>query len=90
LDDVLSSLLRTFGRVKGKDYVRKLMSRSKASLLAGTRPGLAVTSLNARVKKEKEQRKDMVAAEEETFVSICHSFLSVVQSKLILAQVSFI
>jgi uncharacterized membrane-anchored protein YjiN (DUF445 family) len=65
LDEVLSYLLRTFGRVKGKDYVRKLMSRSKASLLVGTRPGLAVTSLTARVKAEKEHRKDMVAAEEE-------------------------
>jgi hypothetical protein len=66
LDEVLSYLLRMFGRVKGKDYVRKLMSRSKASLLVGTRrPGLTVTSLTARVKAEKEHRKDMVAAEEE-------------------------
>jgi DNA-directed RNA polymerase sigma subunit (sigma70/sigma32) len=40
--------------VKGKDYVRKLMSRSNASL-----------SLTARVKAEKEHRKDMVAAEKE-------------------------
>jgi hypothetical protein len=41
------------------------MSRAKASLLVGTRPCLAVTSLNARVKAEKEHRKDMVAVEEE-------------------------
>jgi hypothetical protein len=65
LDEVLSYLLWTFDRVKGNDYIRKLMSRSKASLLVGTRPGLAVTSLTARVKAEKEHRNDMVAAEEE-------------------------
>jgi hypothetical protein len=65
LDEVLSYLLRTFGKVKGKDYVRKIMSRSKASLLVGTRPGLAVMSLNAHVKTGKYHRKDMVAAEEE-------------------------
>jgi hypothetical protein len=52
--------------VKGKDYVRNLMSRSKASLLTGwnaTRLGRDV--LDCACKSEKEHRKDMIAAEEE-------------------------
>jgi hypothetical protein len=67
IHEVLSDLLRTFGRAKGKDYVvRKRMYVAfkgiSSIVLVGTRPGLAVTSLNARVKAEKEHRKDMVAA----------------------------
>jgi hypothetical protein len=43
---------------------RKLDALLEARVDGDTRPDLAVTSLTARVKSEKEHRKDMLASEE--------------------------